>query len=145
MNKFDGLISLGEAAELFDISERGLRKAIERGKLKEGQDAKKFGKQWVIDIAALEREYRKVGTGKKITKNQCYQIAKEFCDLENDYLMGIVLNKDHQLEIKMIVSDLLDKNDIVLYEYDTFPRFKDRLNKSQLADYLYNKIQVEAN
>ena len=46
MNKFDGLISLGEAAELFDISERGLRKAIERGKLKDIWTLKKLKKAW---------------------------------------------------------------------------------------------------
>ena len=133
-NKFEGLISLGEAAELFDISERGLRKAIERGKLKEGQDAKKFGKQWVIDIAALKREY-----GKKITKNQCYQIAKEFCDLETCYSMGIVLNENKGLEIKPIDFEYTDEiEDRVLYDHDTF---NNPLNKSKLAEYLYNKIK----
>ena len=27
-----------------------------------------------------------------ISKNKCYEIAKEFCDLEDDYLMGIVFS-----------------------------------------------------
>lgn len=58
MNKFEGLISLADATLIYNISERGLRKAIERGKLKEGIDAKKFGKQWVLDLSALEREYK---------------------------------------------------------------------------------------
>lgn len=142
MSKFDGLISLKDAANMFGKGESTLKEAIQRGKFKEGEDAKKFGKQWVFDIAALEREYGKIGTGKIITKNQCYKVAKEFCDLENDYLMGIILNKNRDLEIKMIVPDLLDKEDLVLYEYNTF---KEQLNKSQLADYLYNRVKVEAN
>lgn len=141
MSKFDGLISLKDAANMFGKGESTLKEAIQRGKFKEGEDAKKFGKQWVFDIAALEREYGKIGTGKIITKNQCYKVAKEFCDLENDYLMGIVLNKNRDLEIKMIVPDLL-KEDLVLYEYNTF---KEQLNKSQLADYLYNRVKVEVN
>lgn len=143
MSKFDGLISLKEASDMFKKGESTLKEAIQRGKFKEGIDAKKFGKQWILDIEALEREYGKIGTGKIITKNQCYKIAKEFCDLENDYLMGIVLNKNRDLEIKMIVPDLLSKEDLLLYEYNTFRL--EQLNKKQLADYLYNRVKVEAN
>lgn len=34
-----------------------IRKGIAQGKFKEGKDCKKFGKQWVILVEALEREY----------------------------------------------------------------------------------------
>ena len=34
-----------------------IRKGIAQGKFKEGEDCKKFGKQWVITTESLEREY----------------------------------------------------------------------------------------
>ena len=59
MNKniFDELISLKQASELYNRDESTLRRAISNGLLKEGQDCKKFGKQWVIKLDALERVY----------------------------------------------------------------------------------------
>ncbi len=54
---FDGLLSFGEATQLWGLNESTLRKAVAYGKFQEGQDVKKFGKQWVITRAAMEREY----------------------------------------------------------------------------------------
>ena len=54
---FEVLISLKEASELFGKDESTLRRNIKNGKFIEGIDCKKFGKQWVFDIKALEREY----------------------------------------------------------------------------------------
>jgi hypothetical protein len=59
MNKFNGLISLSDAAKLYSKAESTLRESISRGKFKENIDVKKFGKQWVFDIDALNREYKK--------------------------------------------------------------------------------------
>ena len=42
---FDGLLSFGEATQLWGLSESTLRKAVAYGKFQEGQDVKKFGKQ----------------------------------------------------------------------------------------------------
>lgn len=56
-NIFDDLLSLKEAADLYNREESTLRRAISSGKLIEGQDCKKFGKQWVIKKSAMERVY----------------------------------------------------------------------------------------
>ncbi len=54
---WDELISLKEAAELFEREESTLRRAISNGILKEGTDCKKFGKQWVILKSSMEKIY----------------------------------------------------------------------------------------
>lgn len=56
-NIFDDLLSLKEAAELYGREESTLRRAISNGKLVEGEDCKKFGKQWVIKKSSMERVY----------------------------------------------------------------------------------------
>lgn len=54
---FDGLMALSDATELWGLSESTLRKAISYGKLVNGVDVYKFGKQWVVSTVAMEREY----------------------------------------------------------------------------------------
>lgn len=54
---FDGLMAFSDATELWGLSESTLRKAISYGKLINGVDVCKFGKQWVVSIEAMEREY----------------------------------------------------------------------------------------
>ena len=54
---FDGLIAFSEATELWGLNESTLRKAIAYGKLINGVDACKFGKQWVVSVEAMKREY----------------------------------------------------------------------------------------
>lgn len=54
---FDNLMSFGDATQLWGLNESTLRKAISYGKLVNGVDVCKFGKQWVISISAMEREY----------------------------------------------------------------------------------------
>ena len=54
---FDGLMAFTDATELWGLNESTLRKAISYGKLINGVDSCKFGKQWVISKAAMEREY----------------------------------------------------------------------------------------
>ena len=54
---FDGLLSFGDATSLWGLNESTLRKAIAYGKLADGIDARKFGKQWVITESAMRREY----------------------------------------------------------------------------------------
>lgn len=57
---FDGLMSFADASELWGLSESTLRKAVSYGKIVPGSDARKYGKQWVVTRAAMEREYGKV-------------------------------------------------------------------------------------
>lgn len=54
---FDGLLSFRDATELWGLNESTLRKAISYGKFIDGIDVCKFGKQWVVTIDAMEREY----------------------------------------------------------------------------------------
>ena len=58
---FDGLMAFSDATELWGLNESTLRKAISYGKLVNGVDVCKFGKQWVVSIDAMKREY---GSGK---------------------------------------------------------------------------------
>lgn len=54
---FDGLIALSDATQLWGLNESTLRKAIAYGKLVNGVDVCKFGKQWVVSVDAMKREY----------------------------------------------------------------------------------------
>lgn len=54
---FDGLMALSDATIIWGLNESTLRKAISYGKLVYGVDVCKYGKQWVISIEAMKREY----------------------------------------------------------------------------------------
>ena len=54
---FDGLIAFSDATELWGLNESTLRKAISYGKLVDGVDVCKFGKQRVVSMDAMQREY----------------------------------------------------------------------------------------
>lgn len=54
---FDGLMSFNDATTLWGLNESTLRKAITYGKLVNGIDVCKFGKQWIISMDAMKREY----------------------------------------------------------------------------------------
>lgn len=54
---FDGLIAFSDATLLWGLNESTLRKAIAYGKLINGIDVCKFGKQWVISSDSMIREY----------------------------------------------------------------------------------------
>ncbi len=58
---FDGLMAFSDATELWGLNESTLRKAITYGKLVNGVDVCKFGKQWVVSIEAMQREYGNAG------------------------------------------------------------------------------------
>lgn len=54
---FDDLMSFGDATELWGLNESTLRKAIAYGRLVNGVDVCKYGKQWIITMDAMRREY----------------------------------------------------------------------------------------
>ncbi len=54
---FDGLMAFSDATQLWGLHESTLRKAISYGKLVNGVDVCKFGKQWVVSAQAMQREY----------------------------------------------------------------------------------------
>lgn len=51
------LLSFAEAAEIWKIDQSTLRKAVKDGRLKPGKDCRKFGKQWVVTVQAMVREF----------------------------------------------------------------------------------------
>ena len=54
---FDGLISFSDARQLWGLSESTQRKAVAYGKIVPGVDARKYGKQWIVNRDAMLREY----------------------------------------------------------------------------------------
>ncbi len=56
-NIWNKLISLKEAAEVYNRDTSTLKRAISNGTLVEGVDCKKFGRDWVILKSALDRVY----------------------------------------------------------------------------------------
>lgn len=56
---FDGLMAFSDSTALWGLNEITLRKAILYGKLINGVDVCKFGKQWIVSVDAMQREYGK--------------------------------------------------------------------------------------
>ena len=54
---FDDLIAFSDATQIWHLNESTLRKAVAYGRLVKGVDVCKYGKQWVVSISAMEREY----------------------------------------------------------------------------------------
>lgn len=54
---FDNLMAFNDATTIWGLNESTLRKAISYGKLVNGIDVCKFGKQWIITMSAMLREY----------------------------------------------------------------------------------------
>ena len=50
-------MAFSDATALWALNESTLRKAIIYGKLFEGVDVCKFGKQWVVSTEVMKREY----------------------------------------------------------------------------------------
>lgn len=57
--EFDDIIGFSEATEMWGLADSTLRKAVANGKLREGIDCKKVGRDWVTTIEIMEREYGK--------------------------------------------------------------------------------------
>jgi hypothetical protein len=64
-NPFEGLLSFGEASAEWGLNESTLRRAVFDKRLKEDEEIRKFGKQWVITREAMERHYGPPGQKKK--------------------------------------------------------------------------------
>ena len=54
---FDDILSFADASAIWGLDESTLRKAVSYGKFAKGVDVCKYGKQWVISLSAMEREY----------------------------------------------------------------------------------------
>lgn len=58
-NPFDELLSFSDASQLWKLHDSTLRKAVASGKLVDGVDVKKFGKQWIITKSAMIKHFGK--------------------------------------------------------------------------------------
>jgi len=56
---FARLLSFAEAAEIWGIDQSTLRKAVADGRLRQGRDCRKFGKQWVITVDAMAKVFNR--------------------------------------------------------------------------------------
>lgn len=54
---FDDIMSFGDASLIWHLNESTLRKAVSHGRFIKGVDVCKYGKQWLISLSAMKREY----------------------------------------------------------------------------------------
>ena len=54
---FGGIVSFGDASAIWGLNESTLRKAVSYGKFVNGVDVCKYGKQWLVTMKAMDREY----------------------------------------------------------------------------------------
>ena len=54
---FDDIVSFADASMIWGLNESTLRKAVAYGKFVDGIDICKYGKQWLITMTAMRREY----------------------------------------------------------------------------------------
>lgn len=59
---FDDIMSFSDASAIWDLNESTLRKAVSYGKFIKGVDVCKYGKQWLISLTAMRREYGEAPT-----------------------------------------------------------------------------------
>lgn len=59
MSPFTDLLSFKDAAKEWGIDDSTLRKAVAAGRLVDGEDVRKFGKQWIVTRSAMERVFGK--------------------------------------------------------------------------------------
>ncbi len=66
-DQWRGLLSTAEAAEIWGLEESTIRKAINQGRLIDGQDCRKFGKQWVVTVDGMARVFNRTATAHDYT------------------------------------------------------------------------------
>lgn len=74
---FDGLLSALDATDLWGLNESTLRKAVSYGKLKNGIDIVKYGKQWIVTKEAMIREYGQLQSAEDESDLKAYEEAME--------------------------------------------------------------------
>lgn len=79
--RFDGLMSLRDAAVEWELDESTVRKAISSGRFVVGVDAQKFGKQWIVTAEAMAREFDWRRTCRHSLEVESERFAKRQLDL----------------------------------------------------------------
>lgn len=70
--EFERLLSFGDAAAIWGLDASTLRHAVATGRLREGSDCRKYGKQWIVRVSAMCRIYgakqyeRWISAGRKL-------------------------------------------------------------------------------
>ncbi len=59
--QFEGLLSFADAAAIWGRDPSSLRRAAADGRLIVGKDCQKYGKQWVVTVDAMAREFSRYG------------------------------------------------------------------------------------
>lgn len=77
LTPFRGLLSMSDATEMWGLNESTLRKAISYGKLIEGLDVCKYGKQWVVSEDSMLREYGEPLVADKQNSKDCHPMREE--------------------------------------------------------------------
>lgn len=54
---FDDIMSFADASLIWGLNESTLRKSVSYGKFVKGVDVCKYGKQWLVSLSAMRREY----------------------------------------------------------------------------------------
>ena len=76
MSAFTGLLSLHEAALIWNIDDSTIRKAIEFGRLVDGYDCCKFGKQWVVTRSAMMKVFGHKYDCEKLHEYDCGKLGE---------------------------------------------------------------------
>lgn len=122
MGQFEGLYSISEAAEMCAVDTSTLRRAIKKGKIKEGFDCRKFGKQWVLTYDAIS-----ILMNMKYFRKGAEDLTKKEIEYIKKHLLGKTYNELDNKRKKEI--------DLALYEID----YADHLDKGEwvLVDYWF--------
>lgn len=103
MRKFDYIISLQDACEVYGKKPSTLKTHITNGVFKEGIHVKKFGRTWVFDKMALDNYYNK--------KDDNYYKVK---DMVMDYIDSLT-KMDDLIELEEYIQER--KGDVLRRTY----------------------------
>lgn len=126
-NVFEKFISLTEACKLFSKGESTLKTNIKNRKFVEGIDCKKFGKTWVFDIDALEREYGSLSpeNKNKIRLDNLYYYYKEWRKISGEMLAD-------GMEGSIDCAE-----DIVREDFSNFAKLEEEITYEDMAELQY--------
>ena len=100
-NYFDNLLSLSEAAGIWNIDDSVIRHAISSGKFEIDVDVKKFGKQWVITRQAMARIFGFVPKDgmTRYSKDKTQTIYFYISKLSNDFAKQEKISNSESMQI----------------------------------------------
>ena len=112
---WEKLLSLAEAAEIWGKEESTIRRAIKESRLLDGEECRKFGKQWVVNIEGMIRLY-----GKEPWERHLYNLYEDRRKKETSQTLRLKYNEKEE---KIGVWDIM-KNDWYISGLNTGQTFK---------------------